>query len=690
MKRQWTPIALLVLAGLSAQTLRAQEAKPRPVRVVRLFSSKAEDPALNTKYFFLSPEVVRAKDGSLRLAHSVLLTDEMGATDFRQTEDLKGGVQVKKNFILEHPVTKSAELLFYGSAKEVSVNGKAAASPRPLVATGWSRVTIGPELLHLEQNEILFKEGQLLLEPGRPGHSFKSSDGGKTWANDKLGAGNRQTGEYLIRLRLADHPSRGWAMSQVFDLWAGRAGEIATPGKLLAIQAAPSGWRVLPWLRTGPTPTPDGRWTGWVDHFKDYRPRPTADRHRWAQLKFELVWTQPQDISNVPASFQLAFDFLPDHLPADGLKLLSRDEPADAIRGSTPFAYQPPSPRLKLLRERYKLDQVIAPGKTEMEQLMLLRYWVRNQWHTAWGSHPAAWMPPWDSLIILESKDQPDCLTMCTHYACVFTQCCQALGWDARHCILDHHCVSEVYVRQHDKWVMMDTGNSAERADVGLHFERGGIPLSARELHLAYHQGKTAGITVHFTPKTLAAKIASLCRPAPPSKKVYPPRPDVIPLADLGKYPVCGLDNYRRYAFPARNTYLTSLVPGELEQGWSHYFYDGYDWVGDGPDSPRLSPEYSRHLDPSRPQDVDWKLGWTRIHLSRTIKPGELQVDLETHTPNLARFERLGIDGKPSPVAARFVWTLRPGRNALTIHSVNQWQKAGRPARVVVSWQPSK
>ena len=55
--------------------------------------------------------------------------------------------------------------------------------------------------------------------------------------------------------------------------------------------------------------------------------------------------------------------------------------------------YQEPSPRLKLLHKRYKLDQVIAPGKTEMEQLMLLRHWVRHQWHTAWGSDPAAWMP---------------------------------------------------------------------------------------------------------------------------------------------------------------------------------------------------------------------------------------------------------------------------------------------------------
>jgi hypothetical protein len=425
---------------------------------------------------------------------------------------------------------------------------------------------------------------------------------------------------------------------------------------------------------------------------KEYRPQGPADRHRWAQLKFELTTENPGQTPRLPPGIQFAFNFAPDRLPANKLTIKAEDPRPDAVHGSTAFAYQPPSPRLKYLREHYKLDQVIAPGKTEMEQLMLLRYWIRNQWHTAWGSHPAAWMPPWDTLIILESRDQPDCLTMCTHYGCVFTQCCQALGWDARHCILDHHCVSEVYVRQHDKWVMMDTGNSAERADVGLHFERGGVPLSARELHLAERSGKTDGITVHFTPAKLAAKIAPLCRPAPASKTPHPPRPDVIPLAELKKYPVCLLNNYRRYAFPARNTFLTTLVPGELENGWAEYFYDGYCWVGDSPDAPSISPEYSRHLDPNRPQDIDWKLGWTRVHLCRTDKPGELCVDLGTHTPNLARFERLtrGKDGKEvaQPTPAGFTWVLRPGENELVVRSVNQWDKAGRTARVKVSWQP--
>jgi hypothetical protein len=692
-------LALLAgFVGLVGQPRRAQQ-KAGAVHVTRAFGNQAADPACRAVNFLLSPETVHdAKDGSIRLAHSVLLADETGATDFRQTEDLKANVLVKKVFVLDSAEVTAAELFFYGSAREVHVNGKPASPPRPLAFTGWSRVAVVPGLLKTGENEIFFKGGQLLLEPGRrPGRSFKSRDGGRTWSNERLGARGDQQGEYLIRLRLGRYASPGWAVSQVFDLWAGRGGEIATPGKLLAVgspasltQAQPAGTRATAWLRTGPTPSPDeANWTAWTPLNQEYRPTPPAERHRWAQLKFELGTARPQATPRVPPGFQLSWDFLPDPLPAAAVKALAdKDGPPDAIRGSTAFAYQGPSPRLKLLRERYQLDRVIAPGKTEMEQLMLLRYWVRNQWHTAWGSHPAAWMPPWDSLIILESKDQPDCLTMCTHYACVFTQCCQALGWDARHCILDHHCVAEVYVRQHDKWVMMDAGNSAERADVGLHFERGGIPLSARELHLAQRSGNAAGITVHFTPARLVEKVAPLCRPAPPAKAARPPRPDVVSVTDLGKYPVCGLDNYRRYAFPPRNTFLTTLVPGELEQGWSNYFYDGYCWVGDSPDEPRLSPEYSHHLDPARPQDVDWKVGWTCIHLARTGKAGELRVDLETYTPNLARFERVAPGGKAQPTPAGFVWPLRPGRNELAVRSVNEWDRAGKTARIIVLWEP--
>jgi len=124
-----------------------------------------------------------------------------------------------------------------------------------------------------------------------------------------------------------------------------------------------------------------------------------------------------------------------------------------------------------------------------------------------------------------------------------------------------------------------------------------------------------------------------------------------------------------------------------LYQGWSHYFYDGYCWVGDSPDDPKLSPEYSRHLSPDRPQDIDWRLNGTRIHLCRTKHPGEVQVDLETQTPNLLRMEKRGgaKDGWQA-TAESFVWKLQPGANVLEVRSVNHWERTGRETNVEVQW----
>jgi hypothetical protein len=669
--------------------------------IVRTFEPGAQAGAWSTRRFLLSPEVVvNPDDGCIQLAHSLLMTDEMGATDFRQTETLGPKTWARKTLALDQNEASTAELFFYGSAQHIQWNGQPLDKSEPLVSTGWTRVRVPVRYLRRGPNEVVFSgSGGLLAEPSqRPGHSAKSTDGGQSWSEQTLTDQNNQQGEYIVRLRLGRYAPRGWAMSPVLDLWEDAAQTVAAPGTLHAIHALaalnrgqPAGTRLACSVRTGATTQVDKTWTDWVSLEHDYRPTGSAQRHRWAQLRCELATTRAQASPRLPACFQLTLRFQADRLPsADVWQVIYSGGRPEPWLTSLPFGYQEPSARLKLLRERYQLDKVIAPGKTEMEQLMLLRHWVRNQWHSAWGSHPAGWMPPWDALVILESRDQPDCLTMCTHYAAVFTQCCLALGWNARHCILDHHCVSEVWVDQHAKWVMMDAGNSSERADASLHFERKGVPQSARELHLARRTGQTADIQACFTPAALAASIAPLCRPAPNPGAKGTARPDAVGLFELAKYPVCQLDTYRRYGFPGRNNYLTSLVPGELYQGWSEYFYDGYWWVGDSPDNPRLSPEYSRHLDPARPQDIDWSLNGTRIYLARTAQPDELRVDLESGTPNLDHMEKsegpapASGQGAWQPVPAGFIWKLRAGRNELRVRGVNQFQRRGRETQLIV------
>jgi hypothetical protein len=708
--------ALLLLSpvGLFFGACRAahgQEVQAAQERIGRKFSVNAADDDYNPRHFLFSPEVVSdAKDGRVRLAHSVLLADEMGATDIVQREPLSDCIWAKKIFVLDKAEVTAARIFLYGDAQRIRVNGKLLLNlehNETLIRNAWTRAEVPPKYLKAGENEVVCSgTGTLLIEPSRqPGRSLKSIDGGRTWSKQMLGVKNNQQGEYLVRLRIGRYAPRGWAMSPVFDLWKGEPREVPMPAELVSCQdlaglnrGQPEGTRLVPWLRTGTRPLPDPEtWTYWVPLDKAYRPDATERRNRWAQLKFDLITERPQSTPRLPDQFDWSFDLRRDpSAQKDRFVVESSPRARQPQITSVSFVYEEPSARLKRLRERYQLDKVVAPGRTEMEHLMLLRHWVRNQWHTAWVNHPFSWYPPWDALRILEARDQTDCLTNCTHYAAVFTQCCLALGWNARHCILDLHCVTEVYVNQHDKWVMMDTGNSSVRADVALHFERQGVPLSALELHVAQRTSKTDGIQVVFTPAQLTAKIAAYCRPAPPAKKPLPPRPDVIPLANLPRYSVNfdGLDPYGRYAFPARNNYLTSLYPGELYNGWEHYYYDGYCWVGDSPDEPSISPEYSHHLPPTRASDIDWNLNWTRIHMARTSKPEELRIDVETLTPNLARLEKTAesAEGRPDswePTAPSFVWKLKRGRNALRVRSVNQWEKVGPETLRVVQWTPT-
>jgi hypothetical protein len=701
----------LAIALVTAPVLADEP--PAPRQVTLKFGHREPQP-FNPQRWLFSPEVVADKSGTVRLARSVLITNEVGATDHHQIESLSDRVRARTSFW--RPSTREevkditkAELFAYGDPKEIEFNGKSLTGGRRHPSTGWTRVEV--PLSHLRAGEdtldgnaaVLRGGGTVLFEPRQESvESEKSTDAGNTWSRDKLGASANLHGEYLVRLRLGAQPGPGRVQTPTFDFWSVDGGAPSIPGRcdaaaLEGLHARFPDRRLLPaYIRLGRTPTPDTQnWTGWLPLADLAAKRPELERPRWFQLRVEFSRYRTSDAPAIPPEFQFSYQFTPDPVPA-AEKLTVNQPAADhpPRLTSVPFIYQKPSPRLKYLREKYELDKVIAPGKTEMEQLVLLRHWVRNQWHTAWGNHPAAWMPPWDALQILACKDQPDCLTMCTHYACVFTQCCLALGWNARHCILDHHCVSEVWVDQHQKWVMMDAGNSKERPDCNLHFERGGVPLSALQLHLAYRDKKTDGTTVCFTPKRLMEAIAPLCRSSGEPGASAPGgalRPDTVPIAELKNYPVCGLENYRRYAFPARNNYLESLYPGELYQGWAEYFYDGYWWVGDERDDPQLSPEYSKHLPPSRPQDIDWDLNWTCIHLCRTKTPGELQVDLETFTPNLERLEiARGNASEYKPTPASFVWKLEPGKNVLRARSVNAWGRTGRPAEATVEWKPAK
>ncbi len=165
--------------------------------------------------------------------------------------------------------------------------------------------------------------------------------------------------------------------------------------------------------------------------------------------------------------------------------------PDEAARpGHLSFAFEDLSQaKLATLREKYGLAGVVAPGKTEIEKMALLRSWVKSRWkHT-----PPNIFPRWDALEILDLAAKGEKF-YCVQSSILLMQCMQAVGWQARKLEIhdstgNDHSVIEVWSDDFDKWVIMD-------ADFNAHYERAGIPLGALEMHQAWLARKIDDIEV--------------------------------------------------------------------------------------------------------------------------------------------------------------------------------------------------
>ena len=139
--------------------------------------------------------------------------------------------------------------------------------------------------------------------------------------------------------------------------------------------------------------------------------------------------------------------------------------------------------RLRLLRSREKLDEIVSAAKTQFEKIVLLRAWVHRQWRMGANFY----YPPWDAVEILDLARQHDNRGFCAQYAIVFLQACQSIGIHARYVDLPGHFVVAVWSDDFNRWVVMDPTND-------LHYEKDGLPLRGRDLYRAYWDGDGHGI----------------------------------------------------------------------------------------------------------------------------------------------------------------------------------------------------
>jgi len=595
-----------------------------------------------------------------KLAPTQMLTLSMGANS--DIPDLLGPNDwARVEFDIASDQVKSAELVFYvkgagGAGDEphhLLVNGHRInhhQKPETFLTGGWDRARIAARYLKKGVNEIVFCNGRLYVDPGTGDHSSRSFDGGKTWHRGTLGADGQTKGEYIVRLRLKGFALRGELLSPVFDLADPESGGIAPRVNIHRVRLAhekeaPRGTRVDFEMRSGSTPAFAPRqWSSWEQGATLQQPGRFA---QWrAVLSSSSAATTP-----VLKSVTLAIDHATDRGSLKGIELLESDQP-EIVYSSYDFDYLTPHYKVDRLVKENRLDEVIAPGGTELEKLALLRNWVHSQW-LGWQSGAYPFCPSWDAVEILETTKGNWGFGMCTHYGAVFTACASALGWVARVLIVDHHCLAEVWSDDLQRWILEDAGPSSE---YDCQYETSGSPIGALEVHRLHQAGKSHRVTLNQLAQYRSVKKVKMTK-------------------SWGSL-------FRRFGIPLRNNHLYQPEPAELHHGYSQYHWDGYLWWSVDID-PKFT-EYSQQT--ARPADFNWSVNQTRLYPRVGAEAGMLEIDVETATPNFSHYE-IRVDGSEwAQAEAPLSWALSTGVNEVEVRGVNAFGRAGRSARLQVGY----
>jgi len=559
-----------------------------------------------------------------------------------------------------------------------------------LLTGGWDRCAVPGRFLKAGRNEVIFAgHGWLYLESaeglearpsafsggdlsestlagaGAGGRSLRSFDGGRTWHFNAAGPSRNQPGEYLVRLRAMGHPVSGSLTSPVADLGdpdgAGRIAPVMEirSCRLEARRTAPAGTAVLFEMRSGSTPAFDPKsWSAW-------RPVARLDRPgRFVQWRATLS-SRRLDATPVVSRVTLKPDIKAAKSAAD-CRIAHWDRP-ELARSSYAFHWMAPNPRAQRLVKQYRLEQVIARGKTDLERLCLLRDWCWKQWF-GWQSRDYPYCPSWNPFEILDTVKNNWGFGMCTHWSALYAACAGALGFHARIVVIDHHCLNEVWVDELGKWILMDSAG-----DNNFVWELDGRPINALELHEAVRLGHGGRLTQRVWrapwqprlpnavsgPTPVFSSSEYICKPLESSMKIY-----------------C------RFCICLRNDYLVEPVPVEHAHGTDHYHWNGFLWWTDA-----ANPKYPEHsLQTQRRSDFYWTIGRVRAYLQQTRRPGVLEVRLEHAMPNFTHYE---VKRGPATVGANaesweradvcLEWPLTRGANRLEVRAVSAFQRAGPP-----------
>jgi hypothetical protein len=303
------------------------------------------------------------------------------------------------------------------------------------------------------------------------------------------------------------------------------------------------------------------------------------------------------------------------------------------------------NPKLKALRERYHLDDVVAPGKTEFDRQVLLLDWANHQLKKF--GRPTS--PARGALDILAANDAGNTF-FCAHYGDLFVSAAASMGWVDRAMALrrpDHigsgsteHTSTEIWSNQYRKWIMLDP-------TFAMYVEKDNVPLNAYELRQEWLYKGGRALTFVLDKERNRYHASDI----PVFRQRHPGFGDLV--LDGGALNVYAFIGY------IPNTNLMDAGPDYAKM------FIAQDAICDG-------TKWHKRTVPADPaHDPYFPIGQAAVTVSSD--GAAVNVSLKTLTPNfktyLARTD--GGEWKPSP--DMFAWTPHAGANRLEVKTVNQF-----------------
>jgi len=628
-----------------------------------------------------------SEDGSaLELQSGEVFQDDGPASGFSykpNKEVLSAGVEIRKQLVISDPRANKAMLLVgHGGGLEVEVNGapQKLGAPRTAFLGAWQVYEMDPSALRVGVNDIVIHgDGTIWIARADdsyselPHRSARSTDGGKSWRVDGLGPEGNIAGEYYVRIYLEHYRSSGSILLPVMDVANLEENPLApplsAPGPLrISFSTAPdSKGTVSVRVRSGTTYVPGpGTWSGWMALDRDGNLKELQGR--FVQVEVTLSTSDPRvtpklNEITVTTAPKLEKDW------TQAIKVVDFHNET-IVRTSLPFRYESfTQPKLKELRERYRLDEVVGDAKTDLEMISRLAAWSSKQWKwMEW--HLDEYYPPWDAIEILQR--QPDGKPVggfCQQYNVLFLQACESFGFVGRDISIScgtlgrptevGHEAVEIWSNQLRKWIWID-GMYAYYPEDSLT----GVPLSlweVRRRQLLLLRGE----------KAESARIVHVADPI-----LLPSMPAWLRAA-FQWHALDGDMSFAELRLIPRSNFLDERWPLPLNNGKGAWTWSGFEvWTDRNVPAELVHPNLV-----TQDNNFEWTLNQAHFALEPGDKPREFLVHLDTETPGFEKYVAEIDGGEKSSVAAIFPWKLHEGRNRLKVWPQNS---AGRDG--VASW----